>query len=237
MRNGRAVAVHTNKGLIIEADYLLANLTPWALVNLLGDDALSRWHKKISSTPATWGAFTLYLGLNEAELPSKVSSHHQIIVDPKRPLGETNSVFISLSDPDDKQRAPAGMRAATLSTHTAVAPWMQLQKQDRAAYENRRHVYTKQMLSAAETAVSGIRNAVRLCLPGTPATFQRFTRRPMGMVGGFAQESLFRANGPATGIPNVWLVGDSIFPGQSTAGVTIGGMRVATAVLRHHQNI
>ena len=63
-------------------------------------------------------------------------------------------------------------------------------------------------------------------------TFQYYTRRPLGMVGGFAQTSLFAARGPRTGIDNVWLVGDSIFPGQSTAGVTLGGMRVAAEVVR-----
>lgn len=233
VRNGRAAAVHTNKGLVIEADWLLANLTPWALARLLGDDARSGWQKKIETTPATWGAFMLYLGLNRTHLPADIPDHHQVVVDPSKPLGETNSVFISLSDADDNQRAPAGMRAATLSTHTAVAPWWQLQNRDRAAYEARRQEYAERMVAAAERAIPGIGQAIRLCRPGTPVTFQRFTRRPQGMVGGFAQESLFRAHGPATGIPNVWLVGDSIFPGQSTAGVTVGGMRVATAVLQH----
>ncbi len=232
VRNGRAAAVRTNKGLTIETDWLLANLTPWALAGLLGDDARSGWPKKIDTTPATWGAFTLYLGLDKERLPTSIPDHHQVVVDPAEPLGETNSVFISLSDPDDDQRAPAGMRAATLSTHTAVAPWWQYQNQDRTAYEVRRQQYAERMVAAAERAIPGIGQAIRLCLPGTPVTFQRFTRRPQGMVGGFAQESLFRAHGPATAVPNLWLVGDSIFPGQSTAGVTVGGMRVATAVLQ-----
>jgi len=234
LRNGRAVAVRTNKGLTVETDYLLANLTPWALVKLLGEDAPPRWRRQIETTPATWGAFTLYLGMEEARLPAGLPDHHQVIVDPTQPLGEGNSVFISLSDQTDIQRAPAGMRTATLSTHTAVAPWLLLQQQDRAAYEAHRHLYAERMLSAAETAVPGIRKAIQLCLPGTPLTFQRFTRRPSGMVGGFPQESLFRARGPATDIPNVWLVGDSIFPGQSTAGVTVGGMRVAATVFQKH---
>jgi phytoene dehydrogenase-like protein len=43
---------------------------------------------------------------------------------------------------------------------------------------------------------------------------------------------LFEAQGPRTGIPNLWLVGDSIFPGQSTAGVTLGAIRVAADVMR-----
>jgi phytoene dehydrogenase-like protein len=68
-------------------------------------------------------------------------------------------------------------------------------------------------------------------LPGTPVTFEFYTRRPQGMVGGFPQRSLFDVRGPGTGIPNLRLVGDSIFPGQSTAGVTLGGMRVAADII------
>jgi phytoene dehydrogenase-like protein len=69
-------------------------------------------------------------------------------------------------------------------------------------------------------------------MAGTPVTFESFTHRPQGMVGGFPQTSLWNARGPRTGIANLWLVGDSIFPGQSTAGVTLGGMRVAADVLQ-----
>ncbi len=230
-RNGRAVAVRSNKGMEVAADWLLANLTPWALTSLLGEESGTSWHQQIKKMPATWGAFTLYLGLDSQQLPAGVADHHQVVMDVERPLGETNSVFISLSDEHDEHRAPQGMRAATLSTHTAIEPWWQLQQSDRAAYEARRQQYTQQMITAAGRAIPGIDKGIGLALPGTPVTFQRFTRRPQGMVGGFPLESLFKANGPATGIPNLWLVGDSIFPGQSTAGVTLGGMRVAAAVL------
>jgi phytoene dehydrogenase-like protein len=145
-------------------------------------------------------------------------------------LGEGNSVFISLSDAADDTRAPSGQRVATLSTHTTIAPWWELKGRDYAAYEARRALYVEQLLAAAERAIPGLRQAITLCLPGTPVTFKRFTRRPQGMVGGFAQESLFAARGPATGLPGVWLVGDSIFPGQSTAGVTVGALRVAAEI-------
>lgn len=231
LRNGRAAAVRTQKGLVLEADVVLGNLTPWGVDRLLGAESSSLLGRPSNALPATWGAFTLYLGLDAAQLPAGLPGHHQVIVNPALPLGEGNSVFISLSDSADEQRAPASMRAATLSSHTAVAPWHQLQQSDRVAYEHRRQQYADRLIAAADKAIPGIRHAVRLCLPGTPVTFQRFTRRPWGMVGGFPQESLFQARGPATGIPNLWLVGDSIFPGQSTAGVTVGGMRVATAVL------
>lgn len=230
-RNGRVVAVQTEKGLRIEAEAVIANVTPWALADLLGEAAPAGLRREVKRRAPTWGAFTLYLGLDAAQLPAHTPDHHQVVVDPTRPLGEANSVFISLSDVLDAPRAPAGMRSATLSTHTASAPWAELQQRDPAALEARKAAYTEMVLAAAERALPGLNRAVRLCLPGTPSTFEFFTRRPQGMVGGFPQTSLFNVRGPATGLPNLWLVGDSIFPGQSTAGVTLGGMRVAAAVL------
>ena len=230
---GRATAVITQKGQRFRADALLANLTPWALNDLLGEQSPMRLQKEVARRETTWGAFTLYLGLDAARLPHLASGHHQVIVDHTRPLGEGNSVFISLSDEGDGRRGPAGTRTATLSTHTAVAPWWQLRQADNeSAYLARRERYTETLLAAAEKAIPGLAQAATLCLPGTPVTFAYYTGRPLGMVGGFPQTSLFKARGPGTGIDNLWLVGDSIFPGQSTAGVTLGGMRVATAVLQ-----
>ncbi|MFO7662081.1 MAG: NAD(P)/FAD-dependent oxidoreductase [Chloroflexota bacterium] len=230
---GQTTAVHTNKGHRLSGDFFLANLTPWALAELLGEDAPPAMTRNIARLEPTWGAFTLYLGLDESRLPGNIADHHQVIIDHHRPLGEGNSVFISLSDAGDPARAPAGMRAATLSTHTEISPWWQLRQGiDGSAHLRRREEYAERLLKAAEIAVPGLRQTVRLCLPGTPVTFQYYTGRPLGMVGGFPQTSIFNARGPKTGINNMWLVGDSIFPGQSTAGVTLGAMRVAAEVDR-----
>jgi C-3',4' desaturase CrtD len=232
LKNGRAAAVRTKKGLEIACDYLVANLTPWSLHSLLAEAAPVSLHRDVASRQPTWGAFTLYLGLEDSRLPAGVPDHHQVVTDLTQPLGEGNSIFLSISPHQDGSRAPAGMRAATISTHTRVADWWALANHDPQAYAARREAYTEKVLRAAEWAVPGLRAAVQLCLPGTPVTFQFYTRREMGMVGGFPQTWVVSARGPATGIPNLWLVGDSIFPGQSTAGTTLGGWRVAAAVQR-----
>jgi len=230
--HGHAVAIHTARGQRVPCSAVVANLTPWALAGLLGEAAPAPLQRETRARPATWGAFTLYLGLAADQLPPLAASHHQVVLDPTRPLGEGNSVFISLSDQSDTDRAPAGHRAATLSTHTAVMPWWSLHADSPAAYADHRAAYAERLLAAAEQVIPGLPAAVRLALPGSPVTFQRFTRRPLGMVGGFPQTSLFAARGPATGLANLWLAGDSVFPGQSTAGVTLSGMRVAAATLR-----
>jgi phytoene dehydrogenase-like protein len=118
----------------------------------------------------------------------------------------------------------------TISTHTALASWWRLFETDRAAYEARQAAVAGQMLEAAGRALPGLGDSAGLVLPGTPVTFQRFTRRAGGWVGGFPQTSLFRAWGPRLA-DGLWMVGDSIFPGQSTAAVALGGLRVGSAIL------
>lgn len=231
VKNGRAVGARTKNGLRLEGDTILGNVTPWSLGDLLADAVPRKLRRELARRQATWGAFTLYLGLNTETLPKQVASHHQVIIDSNQPLGEGNSVFISLADAHDSGRAPEGRRPATLSTHVAIAPWWQLYQSDHQAYLRRRAEYTNRLLAAAEKAIPGIRGSIELCLPGTPVTFEFYTRRSSGMVGGFPQTSLISARGTRTGIKNLWLVGDSIFPGQSTAGVTLGAMRVAADVL------
>ena len=224
--------IRTRKNEEHQADIVVANVTPWALRDLLGQAAPAALQREVNGRPATWGAFTLYLGLDKSLFPQGTAGHHQVIVDQSKPMGEGNSVFISLADPQDSSRAPEGRIPATLSTHTAVEPWWRLANNGHHGYLSRRAEYAERLLKAAERALPGISSAFDVCLPGTPITFDYYTRRPQGMVGGFPQTSLFKARGPRTGIPNLWIVGDSIFPGQSTAGVTLGAMRVAADVLK-----
>ncbi len=233
---GRVSAVHTNKGARFECDALVANLTPWDIVTLLGDGAPQRLKDESARRPEQWGAFTLYAGVEfgSGSDPASDTCHHQVIADYDKPLGETNSIFLSFSMPGDAARAPAGQQALTISTHTRAAGWWKLRDTPggQAEYDERVAAYTEAMLGHAERAVPGLRNRIRLCMAGTPVTFKFYTRRRRGGVGGFPFNSLFNARGPWTGLPNAWLVGDSIFPGQSTAGVTMGALRVVDDVTR-----
>jgi C-3',4' desaturase CrtD len=225
---GRPVAVETKRGVSYPADVVIANLPPWNIARLLGDEAPPALRTLPPQPVDGWGAFMVYVGLDAGVLPADAPLHHQVIV--REPLGEGNTVFLSLSPAWDQGRAPAGKRALTISTHTDLKAWWQLYEQDRNAYEARKTVYVDQMLAAAERAIPGLRAAAELIMPGTPVTFQRFTRRAWGWVGGFPQTSLLRAWGPRLA-PRLWMVGDSIFPGQSTAAVALGGLRVARSLL------
>ena len=228
MANGRPVGVETKRGTTYPADLIIANLPPWNITPLLGE-ALPSSLRQLSERPADgWGACMLYVGVDAQAIPADFPLHHQVIV--REPMGEGNTVFLSLSPAWDSTRAPAGQRALTISTHTALTQWWQLYQTDEVAYEVRKAAYTERMLAAATKALPSLHENKAFVMPGTPVTFQRFTRRAWGWVGGFPQTNLFRTWGPKLG-PGLWMVGDSIFPGQSTAAVALGGMRVAQAIL------
>lgn len=227
-RNGRPVAVRTKRGEELPADLVVINLPPWNIARLLGDDAPTKLRKLPPQPTDGWGAFMVYAGIEEAALPADTPLHHQVIAG--EPMGEGNTVFLSLSPAWDQGRAPTGRRALTISTHTALAPWWQLRNNDPEGYTQRKMAYQEKLLLTATDAFPSLHENTDFIMPGTPVTFQRFTRRDWGWVGGFPQTNLFRAWGPHL-LPNLWMVGDSIFPGQSTAAVALGGMRVAEGVL------
>lgn len=229
--SGRPVGVETRRSGFFPAGQIIANLTPWDAASLIAADLPTALRRLPPEPVDGWGAFVVYAGIDGSAIPPGHPLHHQVLV--RRPFGEGNSVFASLSPEWDLGRAPIGGRAITLSTHTALDDWWRLYLNDRDAYERRKSEYAEKLLNAAEAAIPGLNTAVRLVLPGTPVTFERFTRRRRGWVGGFPQTGLLRSFGPRLA-PGLWLVGDSIFPGQSTAAAALGGLRLAAAVIHDH---
>jgi phytoene dehydrogenase-like protein len=72
-------------------------------------------------------------------------------------------------------------------------------------------------------------------LPASPRTFERFTGRARGAVGGIPRRAGLAAYarlGPVRVSRRLYLVGDSVFPGQSALATATGGVRVAEAVRR-----
>jgi phytoene dehydrogenase-like protein len=233
------------------ADVVILNLPPWNTAQLLGEGAPRRLFNLPERPQGVWGAFVVYAGLDGSAVPKGFPLHHQVVVG--EPFGNGNTVFLSLSPAWDESRAPAGRRALTVSTHTDLQSWWKLIELGRsgsddisfdpvrrglgavphgslgAGYDARKREYTERVLAAAERILPGLRDATSLVLPGTPVTFQRFTHRAWGWVGGFPQTSLLRAWGPRLA-PGTWMVGDSVFPGQSVPAVALGGLRVAQSV-------
>jgi phytoene dehydrogenase-like protein len=228
LKDGRPLAVATDRSRVFPADLIVANLTPWNLRRLLGEQAAPALRQLPLHPEQGWGAFTVYAGIDDTAVPRDFPLHHQVVL--REPFGEGNTMFLSINPEWDERRTPSGSRALTISTHTKLQPWWSLYDNDRTAYEKQKERYTQRVLQAAETVLPGLRNAARIVLPGTPISFQRFTQREWGWVGGFPQVNLFQVWGSRRQ-PGIWMVGDSIFPGQSTAATALGGLCVAQQIL------
>lgn len=233
-QGGRPRAVETHDGQNLAADTVIANL-PTGDVARLVEPPVPRSIRGAPPWPDDgWGAFTAYVDAHSASISPETASHHQVILGES--LVEGSSIFLSLSPEWDATRAPSGRRAVTISTHTRIRPWWELFERDPTAYEHRKQAYTERVLALGERAVPGLRNAVRNVISGTPLTFAAYTHRSGGWVGGYPQTHLCRAKGPRIG-PGFWMVGDSVFPGQSTAAVALGALRVARAILRESARV
>ncbi len=226
IQGGKPQGVEARRGEFFLADIVVANLPPANIQRLLGRAIPSA---EPPDPKKGWGAYMVYAGVDESVIPADTPLHHQIIRG--EPFGETNTVFLSISPAWDQSRAPKGKRAITLSTHSDLRPWWKTFHGDPARYEELKDAYKENMMSAAEEIFSGIQSATRLVLPGTPVTFERFTRRAWGWVGGYPQTNLLRVHKPMIA-EGIWMVGDSIFPGQSMPAVALGGLRVAGLVLQ-----
>lgn len=222
------------------ADIVIANVTVQNLVRLLDDRSASSlapaphrsvlgqdYRQRVEKLPPASGAFVVYLGVTQAAIPPDCPPHLQFLYDPDGPIGENNSLFVSVSQPGDG-RAPAGQATIIASSFTDPALWEHCAD------------YAKLKAQYQATAIAHLGQFFRLtpdtlihCEAATPRTFARYTGRERGIVGGVAQRpSSFGPFGFAhrTPVAGLWLVGDSTHPGEGTAGVSYSAWTVVRQI-------
>jgi phytoene dehydrogenase-like protein len=180
---------------------------------------------------AVGGALVLFLGVPEDEVAGQDFTHHQVLQDYDVRLGNGNNMFISVSSPGDTMSAPAGFRAVMISTHCELKEWEGLSE---AEYAAQKQGLTELLLSYARRVYPRLGERAVVCELATPRTFERFTRRPRGAVGGFRQRlsnTNQRAVPHACDLPGFWLVGDTTWPGLGTVACVHGSRIVAEGIL------
>jgi C-3',4' desaturase CrtD len=218
----------TNETWLEPADHVIANVTVQDLVRLLGENAPKGYQRRVDKLPSASGAFVVYLGVEQSAIPGNCPPHLQFLYDYDGPIGENNSLFVSVSHAGDG-RAPAGKATITASSFTDAKAWWQ-DDRDYAAMKQR----------YAEGAIVRLGqffalNSATLIYQeaATPRSFQRYTSRELGIVGGIGQRiPTFGPFGFAnrTPIRHLWLVGDSTHPGEGTAGVSYSALTVARQI-------
>jgi len=248
--------VHTTRGCF-EAPRLALDLLPQAArvllergVELAPDSDAARATSEVlrragprlardtEAVAGGWGACMLYLVVDEPPGANPHAHHLELVHDPERPFVEGNHVFVSIGGAGERARgalrAPAGRRTVTVSTHIALRELLALADTGADGPRARRVAAVQAAMRAtlARLAPQWWAGVVHE-LPGSPRTFERFTRRPDGFVGGVPRRRGFAHYldlGPRRLAPGLALVGDSVFPGQSTLATALGGAKAAAAL-------
>ncbi|MCW6038723.1 C-3',4' desaturase CrtD [Spirulina subsalsa FACHB-351] len=249
-KGGKASAVTLRQGKTgaicsLEADNIVANVTVHNLLQLLPDVTpappstlwenplallgLNPYRQRVARLPNPSGAFVVYLGVKQAAIPEGCPPHLQFLYDYEGEIGENNSLFVSVSQPDDG-RAPQGCATVIASSFVDTRPWW---GEERAAYQRRKAEYLQDAIARLSQYFHLTPDTIIHQEAATPRTFARYTAREAGFVGGVGQRRFtFGPFGFATRtpIPHLWLVGDSNHPGEGTAGVSYSALTVVRQI-------
>ena len=223
--------VHTRRGQL-RAPSVIANLLPQNLGQILSvkKNKLSALDQRARAVEEGWGAAMLYKVLNPSPAKSSSAQHYELISDPKVPFIEGNHVFCSVSGSGDDPSRPHE-RTMTASTHIPMKAFLARTMEERAEYIA--SVQARMHRTLAELAPEWQSSSLEFT--ASPRTFERFTGRLSGYVGGIPRRKGLHHYFdliPSPVAPGLYLVGDSVFPGQSTLATALGGVKVAERILR-----
>ncbi len=212
-----------------KADHVVANVTVNNLVAMT-EKINKGYRQRVEKLPPASGAFVIYLGVNKSAIPENCPPHLQFLYDYQGEIGENNSLFVSVSKPNDG-RAPQEKATIIASSFTDTKKWW---IDSQADYQQIKQAYTETAIARLNSYFNLNSETIIHQEVATPITFAKFTARDRGIVGGVGQRvSTFGPFGFATRTPikNLWLVGDSTHPGEGTAGVSYSALTIVRQIL------
>ena len=217
--------VETNQGKRYRAPLVYSNLPVWNMSELCDGDLQPYFKKQSDRYSKAWGAFTMGVVTTDT-YADDMTLHHQIHLDEPMPFTGATSFFVSMSQRGDTRRAPDGLRAMNVSTHTHTRPWFELN----GDYEQVKQASEAFILQAMRNHLPGFAEAeIKVSFGSTPVTWQNWVYRKEGRVGGIPQHmsrSLLDWSPAVTPFPGLYLCGDTVYPGQGIPGVTLSGINV-----------
>jgi C-3',4' desaturase CrtD len=223
---GRAAGVTLLSGETVgAARAVVSGLTVWDTYGkLVGADHTPAPLRARLKRLRGWGAYQIFVSVEE-EAARRLPSD-KVLALSERPDGEPfdaeSDVLMLGAAPAWDARAPAGRRAATVNAFTDAEHWFSFHS-DESEHEEQDVRALESLWGRVHSLLPELGAGAEVFETATPRTFYERTRRRLGMVGGVGQSlDVFGANAQthATPIPNLLMVGDTVFPGNGLAAVT-----------------
>ncbi len=202
--------------LNFRAKSVVFTLPPQSLLELMPNTCSGLpkdYRNRLEKLSQPSGAIVFFGAIIRSHLPLHCSGHLQLLVE------EIGSMFTSISFEGDG-RAPIGQATVIASIFTDVTSWSTYTP---AEYRRHKNMILEKILKALNAQFAIESNQWLHKELATPRSFARWTGRPQGIVGGLGQTpTTFGPFGLPSRTPmkGLWLCGDSIYPGEGTAGVT-----------------
>ena len=244
IKDGRAVAVVTEKGLRVEADVIISNAnSPDTLLKFVGREHLpAEYVRGIEEAKPSISNFVLYLGLNR-DLQAEGYTDHEIFV---RDEYDSNAGYQAALEGDfahtgisitnysiaDRGSAPEG---GTVLNIFSLADWNSDNQwgtggtlenySDNPQYNELKNAATEILLDRTEKLIPGLRKSIKYIEVGTPITNWRYSRNIGGAIYG-TDQTVENSHGgrlnAKTPIKNLFLAGAWTFGGGMSAAMLSG---------------
>jgi C-3',4' desaturase CrtD len=213
--SGAAVGVDLLSGETVTASKaVVSNLTIWDTYGkLVGLNRTPPEVRKQLNRLRGWGAYFLYLGLEEKGDDAFAADHILALTgwQDEESYDATTDQLMFAATPSWDVRAPAGKRAVTVHAFTDVDEWFTFHKDD-SELEDRDQQMLERCWRQLHTALPQLGNRIEVIDTATPRSFYDLTRRKLGMVGGVIPSTEdFWLNRPnyQTALPNLFIVSDT----------------------------
>ncbi len=212
--------------LKFEASDVIFTLPPQSLLDLMSNESglPENYRKILEQLPKPNGAIVFYGAIDRSNIPTDKAGHIQVYEE------QLGSLFISISR-DGDGRAPLGQATCIGSIFADVDFWSSCNDFD---YKKNKSLVLQKILDAFHRTLDIDPQQWLHKELATPKSFARWTGRPLGIVGGLGQQPT--TFGPfglpgRTPMKGLLLCGDSIYPGEGTAGVSQSALMACKQLL------
>lgn len=229
--NGRAVGVRLKGGQEVRASAVVSNATVWDTFSRLVTDSRFQVPEGRFVKAPSW--FQVYLGVDGRVIPQGFNVHHILVEEWDRYDELGGTIYFSAPTILDPTLAPSGKHTLHLFVTDETWQWERFEPKSQE-YRKAKEDYARSLIARTERLLPGLSGAVELMVTATPQTHERYLGRLDGSYGPMlhpGQNVLFKPQN-RTPVKNLFMTGDSTFPGQGVIAVTYSGVSCASYIAR-----
>ncbi len=231
VENGVASGVKLADGSEHYAKAVISNATIWDTFNRLLQEPRYRVEEERFLRAPSW--FQLFLGVDGSVIPEGFHVHHVLVDEWESYNKPGGTIYFSAPSILDPSLAPPGKHVVHAFVTSEVDEWQHFTRGSEA-YKKAKEEFAAAIISRIESILPGLSRAIELQVLATPLTHERYLNRFKGSYGPLlkAGQHILQKPQNRTPVKNLYMAGDSTFPGQGVIAVTYSGVSCASYIAR-----